>query len=549
MTVSAVLQWVNTRMLPAALGSLLIMGQALAAITVESVDPVAVKVWNRTIVELRAKIGEASPEERAADIGERIEQIPYSALTDEVRAVPATLAHLRGMQIWVGKRNILGLLPEDLDPELGQSLEQVANQAAYNLREMLAARAEQLRIPVLVRGIGFSAAATALFAFVLWGVVKLRAFALRRLVNMRKGKEMAIFDVNIRPIFVAVERAMVRMTALALGAVAAYVWVTFVLVQFPYSEPWGKHLGGYLIGLLVDLGEGMLGAVPGLFTVLVIFLFTRLVTRGIAGLFYGVESGQISFAGLEPQAAKATRRLITLVIWIFAVTVAYPHIPGSDTAAFKGISVLLGVMISLGSAGFINQLMSNLVIVYSRALEPGDYVRIGETEGVVSHVGALSTKVITRQREEVTIPNAVMTGSTMTNYTRLAAEEGSMASTMLSIGYDTPWRQVHALLQLAADRTRGLKKEPRPTILQRSLSDFYVEYQLLVPLENPQERVPVLSELHANILDAFNEHDVQIMSPHFERQPAEKVTVPRGHWHRAPASETSETMAADQPSE
>ena len=520
-------------------------GHALATIPVEPADPFMVEVWNRPIVELRAKIGDSSPEERAADIKERIEQIPYSALADEVKAIPATLADLKGMQVWVGKRNILGLLPEDLDPELGQSVEQVANQAAYNLREMLAARAEQLRIPVLVRGIGFSAAATATFVFILWIIVKLRTLALQRLVNLRKGKEVAIFDVNIRPVFIAVERAMVRMTALVLSAVAAYLWVTFVLVQFPYSEPWGRHLGDYLTGLLADFSEGILDAIPGLFTVLVIFLFTRLVTRGIAGLFYGVESGNVSFAGLEPQAAKATRRLITLVIWIFAITVAYPHIPGSDTAAFKGISVLLGVMISLGSAGFVNQIMSNLVIVYSRALEPGDYVRIGETEGIVSHVGALSTKVITRQREEVTIPNAVMTGSTMTNYSRLAGEQGAVASTVLTIGYDTPWRQVHALLQLAAERTQGVKKDPRPTVLQRSLSDFYVEYQLLVPLEQPQDRILVLSELHANILDAFNEHDVQIMSPHFERQPPEKVTVPRGEWHRAPAPEVPETVAAD----
>ena len=319
------LQWVKTGLLPVAAGCLLMSGQALATIAVESADPATLKVWNRNIVELRAKIGESTPEERAADIKERIEQMPYPALTEEVSVVPATVANLKGMQIWVGKRNILALLPEDLDPELGQSLEQVANQAAANLTAMLSARAEQLHVPVLMRGIGFSAAATVLFAFILWGIVKLRTFALRRLINPRKGKELAVFDVNIRPVFVTVERAVVRMTSLAIGLVAAYIWLTFVLVQFPYSEPWGRHLGDYLTGLLANFGVGILGAVPGLFTVLVLFLFTRLITRGIAGLFYAVESGNVSFAGLEPQAAKATRRLITLVIWIFAIIVAYPY--------------------------------------------------------------------------------------------------------------------------------------------------------------------------------------------------------------------------------
>ena len=524
-------------------GCVLFGGTALASISVEIAEPAMVNVWNRPIVEVRAQIGHLGPEERARDITERIEQIPFSALGDEVKAVPSTLGNLSGFQIWVGKHSILGLLPEDLDPELGQSLEQVANQAAYNLREMLAAREEQLRIPVLVRGIGLATAATVVFGFLLWGLVKLRLLALRRLNKVRKGKALAVFDIDLRPILVAVERAAVRMTSLGLGLVAAYLWVTFVLVQFPYSEPWGMRLGAFLAELLGDLAEGALDAIPGLFTVLVIFVFTRLVTRGVAGLFYGVESGRLSFAGLEPQAAKATRRLITLVIWIFAITVAYPYIPGSDTAAFKGISVLLGVMISLGSAGFINQIMSNLVIVYSRALEPGDYVRIGETEGVVAHVGALSTKVITRQREEITIPNAVMTGTTMTNYSRLAATGGAVASTTLTIGYDTAWRQVHALLRLAAERTKGVKRDPEPTVLQRALSDFYVEYQLLVPLERPEDRIPVLSELHAQILDAFNEHDVQIMSPHFERQPSEKIMVPRERWYEAPASAEGETVS------
>src|SRR5262249_45104359 len=177
-----------------------------------------------------------------------------------------------------------------------------------------------------------------------------------------------------------------------------------------------------------------------------------------------------------------------------------------------------------------------LVMVYSRALRPGEVVRAGELVGVVSEVGILSTKVVTPKREEVTIPNAVLAGAMITNYSRLAAGDGAGISTKVTIGYDAPWRQVHALLLLAAERTPGVWREPRPYVLQQALSDFYAEYELRAHIERPEVRFHVLSDLHAQIQDAFNEFGVQIMSPNFEAQPDRPVLVPRSAWYAAPAS-------------
>jgi small-conductance mechanosensitive channel len=176
-------------------------------------------------------------------------------------------------------------------------------------------------------------------------------------------------------------------------------------------------------------------------------------------------------------------------------------------------------------------------VVYSRACKPGEYVRVGDIEGVVSQVGVLSTKLVTRKKEEITVPNAVLTGSSMTNYSRLAGEQGAIVGTTVTIGYDAPWRQVHAMLLMAAEQTTGIRKEPKPFVLQRSLSDFYVEYELRFHLQRPEERIFVLSELHGHIQDAFNEFGVQIMSPHFEGQPEGRVIVPRAQWHATPAKE------------
>jgi small-conductance mechanosensitive channel len=170
--------------------------------------------------------------------------------------------------------------------------------------------------------------------------------------------------------------------------------------------------------------------------------------------------------GLHAETVNATHRIVNILVWGLGIAVAYPFIPMSDSDAFKGLSVMFGFMLTLGSAGIVNQLMSGLVLVYSRALSVGDFVDLGETVGVVSEVGALSTKIINMRNEEVTIPNAVLVGSPIKNYSRLAGARGTLVSTKVTIGYDTPWRQVHAMLIAAAEQTPGLRSLPRPFVYQ-----------------------------------------------------------------------------------
>src|SRR4029079_13515332 len=215
-------------------------------------------------------------------------------------------------------------------------------------------------------------------------------------------------------------------------------------------------------------------------------------------------------------------------------------LPGSDSEAFKGVSVFLGLMISLGSSSVVNQMMSGLTITYSRSLRVGDFVRIGDVEGTVTNVGALSTKMKTVRCEEVTIPNAVVVSDITTNYTRYHDTDGVYFPASISIGYDTPWRQVHALLLLAAERTAGVRKEPSPVVRQTALQDSYVLYPLLAVIDHPSRRTAILNRLHANILDAFNEFDVQIVAPNYEGDPEARKTVPRNQWYAAPATPNRE---------
>ena len=179
--------------------------------------------------------------------------------------------------------------------------------------------------------------------------------------------------------------------------------------------------------------------------------------------------------------------------------------------------------------------MSGLVVVYSRSLQKGDTIIVNQIEGVVTEVGPLAVKVATIRNEEVTIPNNVITGSPIYNHSRLAGMQGTLISTKVTIGYDTPWRQVHAMLTAAALATPGIRSQPEPTVLQRALSDFYVEYELFANIDDPYKRPLILSALLAAIQDQFNTHGVQIMSPHFALQPREPVVVPPDRWHEAPA--------------
>jgi small-conductance mechanosensitive channel len=179
--------------------------------------------------------------------------------------------------------------------------------------------------------------------------------------------------------------------------------------------------------------------------------------------------------------------------------------------------------------------MSGFTLTYSRALRVGDFVTVGEVEGTVLQLGTLSTKIKTARGEEVTIPNAVMVSHLVTNYSRFAETDGVFVPTSITIGYDTPWRQVQALMLLAASRTPGVRRTPAPVVRQPSLQDFYVQYTLLFCLERPAERAKVIATVNANILDAFNEYGVQITSPNYEADPDRPKIVPRDQWFAAPA--------------
>jgi small-conductance mechanosensitive channel len=386
-------------------------------------------------------------------------------------------------------------------------------------------------------GVGNVLIATLLLLILIWLALRVRVGLLKlSQASLFAGKIPAAAGTSLALQLLQGAQTLTRLITAGTIVLLVYVWVVYSLNQFSFTASWGGQLQLFLVSLFGEFGGGALRALPGLVTVIVVILIARWGVRLVNAVFNEVESGRLNFSWVERETARTTQTLIVVAVWLFAVVVAYPYIPGSDTEAFKGLSVLVGLMITLGSTGLINQIISGLFVIYSRSVRPGDYVRIGDTEGQVVDVGFLATKLKTPRQEEITLPHSVLVGTGTTNYSRLAGANGMAVTVSVTVGYDVPWRQVHALLLLGAARTPGIRSDPPPRVLQRELSDFYVQYHLIAHLRESQNRAEVISELHAQIQDAFNEFGAQIMSPHFESQPENKVVVPKPQWHAAPAA-------------
>jgi small-conductance mechanosensitive channel len=325
----------------------------------------------------------------------------------------------------------------------------------------------------------------------------------------------------------------VTIGVLMLQLAVSYVLVTFALRQFPYTRRWGETLRSTLIAAVGEFARTIVDAIPGLLVVLVIFAITRMLINVLKLWFEAIERGAITVNWLHRETASTTRRLVTIVLWLLAAAIAYPYIPGSDSDAFKGISIFVGLLVTLGSSNLVNQMMSGFTITYSRALRPNDFVKIGDVEGTITHLGLLSTKVITPRSEEITIPNTLVASETVTDYSRFA--ESVMTTTTVTIGYEAPWRQVHAMLLLAAERTAGIRRTPKPRVQQTALDDFGVKYTIAFCLDDQQKRVPTKTALHGHIQDLFNEYGVQIMTPRYETDPSGPKLVRKKDWFAPPA--------------
>ncbi len=506
------------------------------------VPPATLRFFNRDIVTFRETYFGIPPAGRATQSAQRIRDVLAKGGAGSVKMLQTA----EGLNVTIDGVYVFRILGGDLDAEDGQTFDQARVVVGKRLEEAVAAARESLRGHELARALGLATAATLGLCLFVWVLARARR-RLRRWIESRLARRLHLGQEEHAAILRLV-RPIGGVAFIALLAVLVEEWLRFVFDQFPYTRPWADQLTGYLEGIGVQVGAAMVDAVPGLLMVAIIASLAQLASRILRIAARAIEAGRLRFFGIDADVVRPARQLITGVVWLFALAMAYPYLPGSSSEAFKGLSVLVGLMLSLGASGLVSQAAGGFILTFSRMLRAGDWVRVGEVEGGVMHVGFFSTKVRTPLDEEVSIPNGVILTSITKNFSRPAAAEASILETSVTIGYNAPWRQVHAMLLEAAARTPELEREPPPHVLQTALSDFYVQYSLRVRLRNQLRRPALLSALHANIQDIFNAHGVQIMSPHYLSDPDAPVIVPKERWFAPPASKETGRAGGDDPS-
>lgn len=498
-------------------------------------EPAPLTVINRTVLVFRATLLGETPKVRAQRAKKVIEETLQETNDLEVRVDPI----LRSYLVLLGGRRAFIVTPLDAAAD-SITAGEAAEQAAENLRLVVEETRQARSLRFLLTAIGYSAAATLVFFM----LVKAAGYCRRKLLGLLPklmGKHSERLKVghtqlfDLQNLYYLIDRSLWLLYWLVV-LLFCYQWLGFVLSQFPYTRSWGESLNIHLMELLNYLVSGILRTMPGLVVALSIFF----IARGISAFSKRVlrrmaRPGTLKW--LTAETLQPTMRLTSLAIWLFALVMAYPYLPGSGTDAFKGLSVLLGLMISLGATSVIGQGAAGLILTYTRTMRVGEFVRVGDYEGTVTEVGIFTTTIRTGLGEVLTLPNSMITGSVTKNYSRIVEGPGYVVDTVVTIGYDTPWRQVEAMLLEAARRTEGVLQTPAPQVFQTALSDFYPEYRLVaqaIPSE-PRPRAQLLSLLHANIQDVFNEYGVQIMSPHYLGDPEQPKWVPKEQWHAAPS--------------
>jgi small-conductance mechanosensitive channel len=504
-------------------------------------DEVPVIVFNRTIALLRAPFFGVS----AADRARRTEQNIAELLDRGGSGVVSIESAPQGSLILVDGTLALILTPNDADSLRGETLAAMADASAAKLKRVIAATREARDRSRELQAIFASVVATAvlLLAWVL--IRRARTWLENRLASLlqRQAERVQVAGEHVlrgNRIVVLLARRLVDVIAWGLLSILTYRWTSFVLYRFPYTRVWGDQLDQYLLGVAAEIAAAILHAVPGLLFAFVIFV----MARGLIALvvpFFEVIQNRGDVGWLDRDTAKATRRLFNIAVWLFAMVMAYPYLPGSGSDAFKGVSVLVGLMVTLGGTSLFGQAASGLILMYSRSIRVGEYVRIDEQEGTVMELGTFTTRLRTGLGEEVSLSNSVVIAAVTKNYSRAVQGQGYVVDTNVTIGYDTPWRQVEAMLLEAAAATPGILSEPAPRVFKTDLTDFYVAYRLVcqaVP-SAPRPRADLLSDLHTKILDTFNEYGVQITSPHYFSDPAEPKVVGKDAWFATPARKPS----------
>ena len=500
-------------------------------------QPAPVILDGRTVFYVRATVKSITPQGRAQGIAERIRKLatdPYFR-SDSITITDTDIS----TDISTGDTIITIIFDVDAQAE-GRSRQELGAERAQQIKTAIQQYRQDHSTRNILKASGLALLTTIVFLALLVVTQKLYRYSRARLlawIDKDSGALLKKYEQLHSQQIKAAILSSLKLPRLIAVLFLVYFYVGVVFSFFPGTRDYAGLLLAYVIGPLNVIWQAVKHEIPKLFFILILVVLVRYVVKLLRLLFRGVEAGTIEFSGFYPEWAMPTFKLAKILVIVFALTVVYPYIPGSGSDAFKGVSLFLGLLISLGSSSFVGNVIAGLTMTYMRAFKIGDRVMIEDFIGDVIETSMQVTHIRTPKNEIISVPNSKIINSHVINYSALAREKGLILHTTVGIGYDSPWRQVRAMLLLAAEKTSGVLKDPAPFVFQKSLGDFCVTYELNVFTDDALLMGRIYSDLHKNIIDIFNEYQVQIMTPNYEGDPKQPALVQKDNWYAAPANQ------------
>ena len=400
-----------------------------------------------------------------------------------------------------------------------QSMHELAEDNIQLIRISIANAQMENSLSRTLTRIGLALLVIVIAYIIVWSINKLYAKFLRYITRFKdrllkdisyKGYTFLSSEQKLKLLFVVLKT--IRWVLILLSF---FIVFPIVFSIFPFTRGWAD----YLFGLLWAPTRGMLTSIwdylPNLFTIMIIYFVMKYIIRFVKYIFSEIEAGKLKISGFHPDWAMPTYHIVRFLLMVFGFILIFPHLPGAESDTFKGVSVFLGVLISLGSSSAIANLIAGLIITYMRPFKIGDRIKVGDISGDVVEKTVLVTRLRTVKNEEITIPNsAILSGNTV-NYSTYSKTDGLIIHTDVTMGYECPWQEVQEALLEAADRTKLILKNPHPFVLQVSLDDFYVSYQLNAYIREVNKQAIIYTHLHQNIQNVFNERGLEGLSPHY----------------------------------
>jgi small-conductance mechanosensitive channel len=464
--------------------------------------------------------------ERAADVAQRIEEVAESGLSAPSLIVQDTEF---GPAIYIDGVYITTVTQVDVEHE-GLDAPTLAKRIGDRIIEEIETyrnrRSEAGITASLITAISWTLAFLAFCVALAFSARYLRKRADQRTVAWVQRVENSTGKIVKTDTIISTTRATIWTVAFLIFVIALYYYLSQILFAFAETRGIAVVLLEYFTGPVFHIVWLIVGEIPDLIMLVIIYFITRYLLRIVRLVFQNIELGTIKTKGFEPAWIWPTYRIASVVLIIFAVVIAFPYIPGSDTAAFKGITIFLGVILSLGSSSVISNLLSGLFVIYRRSVNAGDWIDVKGHVGIVESITLLETILRSAKNELISIPNSQLLSSELTNFTRQGETDGLLVHTSVGIGYEEPQRKVERMLLEAAGRTASLKKDPSPFVLRKELADYAVVYEVNAYAARTDALPRTRSDLHSNILDVFNENHVQIMTPSYIADPEAPKIAP-----------------------